>query len=465
MNRDSDDALERALSSYLDGAAPAPRADALPRIKERVASASQHSAWRVRAARMVSSLVSARQLATVAVVGGALLVGVLIGQVGRPTAFGPQPSASGVPMPVSTPAASSWEEPDSYSYVLEGCGPNLVGVFRIYVTDGVAIAFDMLDERAESYDGHTPAEMPTLGRIMAWVAEAQSLTELWPLPAGPPPPSSHGVVERSLPEVRLTTDPDDGHPVDVFIDWIPEAIDDELCYSIRDFDVAGGDPAGEAIGEATAVAGCLASRAASDYEAGSVYRAEWSSAGEVVAWQEGRHHEVAPTSDLRAAAPGALVLVCIYRGEFVTPAGPPQEGVAPRGPTFLRVLVLEDGEYLFDSAGPDGSLEPETPSDWREAHGDITQAALDLAVSDERLIDLLATHPYQLDVVRPAGPLQDVYISFDEPIASSDWPLDFCDAAAATGPIDGIHWRVDVSAQVIEAVSPRWGSFTCLSVS
>jgi hypothetical protein len=30
----------------------------------------------------------------------------------------------------------------------------------------------------------------------------------------------------------LVTDSVDGHPVEIFIDWAPEAIDDEECYEI-----------------------------------------------------------------------------------------------------------------------------------------------------------------------------------------------------------------------------------------
>jgi len=369
MNPEHEEALERALSDHLRDAAPTPLSDALPRLMHNVAVSPQHSPWRVRAAYVVSSLAPGRSLATVAVAAGALVVGIVIGQLGAPAELGPRPSSSPVATPTQTPGPGSWEEPESYSFVLEGCGPNLVGLFRIYVTHGVAVAFDTLDEQAEPYDGYPAEEMPTLGWMMAQVAEAESMTEPWDLPAGPPPPSSHEVVERSLPEVRLTTDPVDGHPVEVYIDWIPEAIDDELCYSVRDFDIAEADPSGETVGEASAIAGCLASRAASDYEASSVYRAEWSTAGEVVAWQEGRHPEVTPTSDLRAEAPGAPVLVCIYSGEFVTPAGPPQDGVAPRPHTRLRVLILESGEYIFDSAGPGGGLKPETPNDWLNETG------------------------------------------------------------------------------------------------
>ena len=480
MNHLDDDALQRALTDHLRDAAPSPRGDALSRLMQRVGASPQRSAWRVRAMAVASGLASGRSMGTLAVAAGALVVGVMIGQLWAPVELGSEPSPSAVP----TSSRASWEEPESYSFVLEGCGPNdPVGTLRIFVAAGIAVSFDPLDEPAQRYQGYPAEEMPTLGWMMAQVAEAESMTEPWPLPAELPPGSPE-VVERSLPDVRLVTDPVDGHPVELYIDWIPEAIDDEVCYSVREFDISpdtswgpmavldapdgaphgqaaatgvvriteecvfleqngrsvlliwdgsrvswdaetstishrnddgtvfvvsdgmevevGGGSAqgfpvlyleradwlsaprdacrgggfvvgsvGEPQGEASPVAGCLASRAASDYEASSVYRAEWSTAGEVAAWQEGRRPESTNnTSDLRDVAPAASVLVCIYRGEFVAPAGPAQPGgVGPQGHRLLRILILESGEYILDSFGPEGGLEPETPDDWLNETG------------------------------------------------------------------------------------------------
>jgi len=357
MSLERGEGLERAVTDHLRDAAPSPRADALPRLMRRVEASAQRSAWRIRAMSAVASLASGRSLATAAVAAGALVVGILIGQLGAPAEIGPQPSV--VPTPTSTAEPVAWEEPANYSFVVEGCGPNdPVGTLRIHVADGVATAFEPLDERAEVYDAHPPESMPTLGQIMREVAEAQSRTEPVDLP------DDRADDRRSLPDVRLTTDPLDGHPVAVYIDWVPEGIDDELCYSISEYDVAEAEPSSEPIGEVGAIEDCWNSRAASDYQADSVYRAEWSTAGEVVAWQEGRYPEVADASDLRSEDPEAPVLVCIYRGQFVFPS--PAPGVDYR---LLRVLILDDGEYRLDMAGPEGGLVPETPSDWREANG------------------------------------------------------------------------------------------------
>jgi hypothetical protein len=78
--------------------------------------------------------------------------------------------------------------------------------------------------------------MPTLGRIMSQAAEAQSMTD----PVAVPRLEGSGLP----PEVRLVTDPADGHPLEVFIDWVPEAIDDEACYVIHDYDVIDSAPGG-----------------------------------------------------------------------------------------------------------------------------------------------------------------------------------------------------------------------------
>jgi hypothetical protein len=60
--------------------------------------------------------------------------------------------------------------------------------------------------------------------------------------------------------------------------------------------------------------------------------------------------------------------VCLYRGEFHTPTGPPDEdGSAKANHNLLRLIVLDDGMAIFDSAGYEGQMKPETPGDWRRA--------------------------------------------------------------------------------------------------
>jgi hypothetical protein len=118
--------------------------------------------------------------------------------------------------------------------------------------------------------------------------------------------------------------------------------------------------------DAAAVDACNSSAAAKDYSVTGVYRAESSTAEEVAAWQENRYEGIALVSPFRSAAPRSTVVVCIFRGDFRTPTGPPLvEGVPNPNHELLRVLVSASGDYLIDSAGYEGALRPETPSDWR----------------------------------------------------------------------------------------------------
>ncbi len=127
----------------------------------------------------------------------------------------------------------AWEEPQSYSFVLndQDCGGGereYRGLMRVFVEDGVTLEYVALDETAERFSG-SPEDIPTLADLLARVAEAREATD----PVGPPRPDA--TDSRSLPIVRLTTDPADGHPVQVHIDWIPEAIDDEECYVVSEY--------------------------------------------------------------------------------------------------------------------------------------------------------------------------------------------------------------------------------------
>lgn len=98
-----------------------------------------------------------------------------------------------------------------------------------------------------------------------------------------------------------------------------------------------------------------------------VIRAEASNVQEVVAWQEGRFAEIVQlVSPLRGVPATTAVTICLYRGDFVAPAGPPEpKGEAPPPRNALRLLLLADGSVFLDSFGWDGQMAPETPSDWR----------------------------------------------------------------------------------------------------
>ncbi len=102
-------------------------------------------------------------------------------------------------------------------------------------------------------------------------------------------------------------------------------------------------------------------------EISAVVRSEWRTTAAVAEWQEMRH---APeitglVSPLRAQRDLAPVLVCLYRGSFVTPTGPPPlDGSTGRPHDLIRVLVLADNSLVLDAAGYADRMSLETPSDW-----------------------------------------------------------------------------------------------------
>ena len=123
----------------------------------------------------------------------------------------PSPSAS---LP-SASATAEWREPRAYSFTLESrCGErNLLGRFRVEVEDGEVIGLQRLDEHSRRA-AVTEEDVPTLGEMLERAAEASG---------------------ESGSAVRLITDPVDGHPISIAIDWQTAAIDDEECYDVSDF--------------------------------------------------------------------------------------------------------------------------------------------------------------------------------------------------------------------------------------
>lgn len=119
------------------------------------------------------------------------------------------------------------------------------------------------------------------------------------------------------------------------------------------------------VGSAESNAACEDARPeAADYGAiTGIARAETLTASQVADWQEGRHAgEVSGvTSPLRSEDANLGVTVCIYRGEFSTPVPP---GLPPHN--MLRLLILGSGRTLFDSAGYEGHMAPDVPSDWSD---------------------------------------------------------------------------------------------------
>ena len=154
----------------------------------------------------------------------ALLAGVLVAgctSVPSPSTSPASPSqvATAPASPSSTespPAqAGAWLEPATYTFTLESsCGErSLLGRFRVTVEQFRTVAFQGLDEAGRRYRGD-PGSMPTIGALIREARDARA----------------HGASKA-----EITTDPVDGHPVDVRIDMAANAIDDEACYRILDY--------------------------------------------------------------------------------------------------------------------------------------------------------------------------------------------------------------------------------------
>lgn len=110
---------------------------------------------------------------------------------------------------------AAWDEPAAYAFTMDaGCGFRLLhGRFRVEVRDGEVVDFVDLDPGTGNPTLDN-ASIPTLRDLLDRVAEAQ---------------------ERPGSVVTFETDPRDGHPITVSIDWIVSAVDDEECYEITDY--------------------------------------------------------------------------------------------------------------------------------------------------------------------------------------------------------------------------------------
>jgi hypothetical protein len=121
------------------------------------------------------------------------------------------------------------------------------------------------------------------------------------------------------------------------------------------------------VGTATDVCQAIQAQAA---EYGTVERteiAEGSTALEVAEWQEQRHSPDVSglVSAFRAFPSDYGVTVCVFRGSFVTPTGPPEPGeLAKPSHDVLTLLVTQDGNVVFDSAGYSDSIVNRSPDEW-----------------------------------------------------------------------------------------------------
>ncbi|MFN2483986.1 MAG: DUF6174 domain-containing protein [Candidatus Limnocylindria bacterium] len=122
--------------------------------------------------------------------------------------------------PASPSAAPAWKAPPAYAFTVESrCGErNLIGRWRAEVEDGDVVQIEGLDQQSRRVT-LSPGELPTLAEMLSRASE---------------------VMARPGTKVTVATDPWDGHPTYVEIDWNVSAIDDEECYRISEFVVSGG---------------------------------------------------------------------------------------------------------------------------------------------------------------------------------------------------------------------------------
>jgi uncharacterized protein DUF6174 len=137
----------------------------------------------------------------------------------QPIATGSPPNSSAATASAASAAANAWTEPAAYTFTLtSSCGERaLIGTFRVTVEAHVTVAFVGVDAAGKGYQSD-PRTVPTIGEILREADDAKV---------------------RNASRVEVTRDPLDGRPVEVTIDRLANAIDDESCYRIGDY-VAGG---------------------------------------------------------------------------------------------------------------------------------------------------------------------------------------------------------------------------------
>lgn len=116
-----------------------------------------------------------------------------------------------------TQTSTGWQEPTSYTYVLDStCGERtLIGRFRITVEQGKVTNAEGLDDSAKRALETSKSEPPpTLWQLLDELDRAR---------------------QAGADAAELTTDPTDGHPTKITIDPAANSIDDESCYAITEF--------------------------------------------------------------------------------------------------------------------------------------------------------------------------------------------------------------------------------------
>lgn len=95
---------------------------------------------------------------------------------------------------------------------------------------------------------------------------------------------------------------------------------------------------------------------------------------------------------------------------------------------------------------------------------DITEVTMEIVLADTRVSDFLEANPYVVEGVTPlAGNEVVVSIQFEDPTQTEGWPpMSACEVGGAEGPATGVDFQVDIAAGTVVAMSPRWGSVSCL---
>jgi hypothetical protein len=137
-------------------------------------------------------------------------------------AAAPAPSSVGTSVVGTSAAGTSpgWVEPHDYSFaVTSSCGERaFLGDYRVTVVRGAIASAawrDPGDGRWTAVEEALLAEVPSLGEM---VADARAAS-------GDP----------AAGEVLVESDPADGHPTEISVDPIADAIDDEFCYVVTDY--------------------------------------------------------------------------------------------------------------------------------------------------------------------------------------------------------------------------------------
>ncbi|PWI20142.1 hypothetical protein DI272_42785 [Streptomyces sp. Act143] len=113
---------------------------------------------------------------------------------------------------------TTWKEPAAYTYTLTSSEGerSLIGTFRITVRDGEVTEAVGLDDSARRFVAQTPDQVPTLGALLAELAQAR----------------------RDAADTAEAEYATDGHPARIFLDWDENALDDEARYVVEAYEPA-----------------------------------------------------------------------------------------------------------------------------------------------------------------------------------------------------------------------------------